>query len=460
MLREIILRELLDHLRSLRFSLTLLLVTTLMLTGSALYVHNYRQLTADHNANVTQNLRLLEDKAERGLVDVVSRPPSQLIFRAPNPLGFIAEGHEKDLPNAFQVSAFELIGPKMKLRGNYTLWQFDQLDWVFVVGFVLSFGALVLTYDGISGERERGTLRLCLSNPISRATLLLGKCIGATLSLAIPLIIGLCISLLIISIFGVVPFSSAHWLRIGVIVLFSMLYVSALVMLGLFISSLTKSSAVSLVLLLLVWVCLVVIIPRTGGLLASGLTEIPDENAVVRKAIAVTWDTLKQHRGGSYNWSLGEPLTGPTKAADAGLAVYDEYRNQQLHQVNLAQNLTRTSPMVIYQAACESLIGTGIGHYERFLKQARQYRRDLLEFTYSKYPLNPDLYASAHQDRGQAWRKLEELKISFDEIPKFEDEYFQFSTSIADAGWDILILFLFNVVFFMGAFMAFMRYSV
>ena len=67
MLREIIWRELLDHLQSLRFALTLLLVIVLMLTGSVLYIHDYRQQVADYRENIGENLRLLEDKAERGL---------------------------------------------------------------------------------------------------------------------------------------------------------------------------------------------------------------------------------------------------------------------------------------------------------------------------------------------------------------------------------------------------------
>ena len=128
MLREIIWRELLDHLQSLRFALTLLLVIVLMLTGSVLYIHDYRQQVADYRENVSENLRLLKNKAERGLHAVVSYGPNLLIYRALSPLGFIAEGHEKDLPNAFAVDAFEMVGPQTILRRNYTLQRFDALD--------------------------------------------------------------------------------------------------------------------------------------------------------------------------------------------------------------------------------------------------------------------------------------------------------------------------------------------
>ena len=40
---------------------------------------------------------------------------------------------------------------------------------------MLSFLALVFTFDAISGEVERGTLRLTLSNSVARGTVLAGK---------------------------------------------------------------------------------------------------------------------------------------------------------------------------------------------------------------------------------------------------------------------------------------------
>ena len=457
MLREIIWRELLDHLQSLRFALTLLLVIVLMLTGSVLYIHDYRQQVADYSENVNENLDLLKNKAKKDLHEVVSDPPNLLIYRAPSPFGFIAEGHEKDLPNAFAVDAFELIGPQTILRRNYTLQRFDALDWVFTVGVILSFAAFAMTYDSISGEAETGTLRLCLSNSLPRATLLFGKYIGTIVSLSIPLIIGICMNVLIISLFGVLPFEPTYWLQIGGVVLFSVLYISVFATLGLFISCLTRSSAVSLVLLLLVWVCFAVFIPRTGGLLASRLAELADEKTVARQANDATHEILNRYGRDRFSahWSPGEPLTRAAKIADAKQAIYNAYRNQQLLQVKLAQNISRISPTAIYQIGCEALVGTGINHYERFFKKVIKYRRSLLQFTYEEYPFNPNLFLE-DADRQQ----LFELHISVDKIPKFEDTPSDFSTAFAEASLDILLLFLFNLVFFIGAFLAFTRYDV
>jgi len=327
---------------------------------------------------------------------------------------------------------------------------------VFTVGVILSFAAFAMTYDSISGEAETGTLRLCLSNSIPRATLLFGKYIGTIVSLSIPLIIGICMNTLILLLFGVLPFESTYWLQIGGVVLFSVLYISVFATLGMLISCLTRTSSVSLVLLLLVWVCFVVFIPRTGGLLASRLAELPDEKTIARQANNATHEILNRYGRDRFSryWSTGEPLTRATKIGDAKQAIYNGYRNQQLHQVKLAQNISRISPTAIYQIGCEALVGTGIKHYERFFKKAIEYRRSLLQFTYEEYPFNPNRFL---QDAER--QQLRETQISLDKIPKFDDTPSDFSTAFTEAGLDILLLFLFNMVFFMGAFLAFMRYD-
>lgn len=50
--------------------------------------------------------------------------------------------------------------------------------------------ALLLTYDGFSGEAERGTLALVLATPIRRGELLLAKFLSALLVLAIAIAVG------------------------------------------------------------------------------------------------------------------------------------------------------------------------------------------------------------------------------------------------------------------------------
>ena len=88
-----------------------------------------------------------------------------------------------------------------------------KIDWVFI-GILMSFFAILFTFDAIAGERARGTLSLMMSNTVSRGQVLFGKYIGAFVTLMVPLLISILMNLLIIHFSGNIPFASEHWLRI------------------------------------------------------------------------------------------------------------------------------------------------------------------------------------------------------------------------------------------------------
>ena len=72
---------------------------------------------------------------------------------------------------------------------------FLEIDWAFVMGLIVSFVAILFTYDAVCGEREDGTLRLMLSGSVPRDGVLLGKFIGAFLSVSAPIVLGAILSL-------------------------------------------------------------------------------------------------------------------------------------------------------------------------------------------------------------------------------------------------------------------------
>ena len=122
---------------------------------------------------------------------------------------------------------------------------------------------------------KQGTLSLLMSNSVSRATVLLAKFIGAFLTLMIPLLIGILLNLMIVSVSALVSLDGSEWTRIGIIFVISAIYISIFLWLGLFISSQFSNSSSSLLVLLLIWVVFVVLIPNTVGVLASSFQRVP-----------------------------------------------------------------------------------------------------------------------------------------------------------------------------------------
>ena len=56
--------------------------------------------------------------------------------------------------------------------------------------FLLPLIALLLSYDAIAGEIDRGTMALLMSFPVSRAQVIVGKFLGHAVILAIATVIG------------------------------------------------------------------------------------------------------------------------------------------------------------------------------------------------------------------------------------------------------------------------------
>jgi len=468
MFRDIVLKEVLDHLLSLRLILTFGLTVLVMAMGGYLSISDYGQLTADYRESVNRNLRQLKgwaDVPHGHSVYTVFSFNEQSIYRAPNPLAFVAEGHEKDLPDVFTVDAFDFEGPGLSLRTNFTLWKFEGIDWTFVVGIILSFAALILTYDGISGERGSETLRLMMSNSVSRGSIVLAKYAGAMVSLTLPLVAGILVNLLIVGTSGAVSLTGADWGRVAVVFVLAELYLSAFAMLGLFISSRFRESSASLVVALLAWTVLVVIVPNSGGILASGLVEVQGPEEISERASRAREEARRSYKvrypdaddTESGNWSPGEIIARAFEVADAHVREHDEYRNSMIEQVKAARRLTRISPTSVFQYASEGVVGSGLSHYVRFLNQARRYRMVLRDCLLGHYPFDryhPFVWSRENQE------KAREIQVDFARIPKFEDLLIRTGEALRGASWDILLLFLFGVAFFLAAYVSFLRCDV
>jgi len=464
MLLHIVKKEILQGILSLRLPLTLLLITAVMICGAFLFIEDYQQQLADHHRNVEDNFNRVSRRADGSwfALYAVFSFNNQWIYRAPTRLAFLAEGHEKDLPNALELDAFTMGAPIKKMRMNHFLRRFEDLDWAFVVSVLMSFLAIVLTYDSISGEREGGTLRLSMSNPVPRSTVILGKYLGTMIVLIVPLLIGMLFSIIIISTSGSIGLSGVDWIRIAVVILLSVLYISIFVALGLFVSSLMRSSAASLVILLLAWAVMVVVIPDTGGTLATSLAGLIDESDLADARTAQEralqqYDARHPNVGVvSGHWSPGEGLGKSIAIDDARMRVRNNHRDMMIAQVHIGYNVTRVSPTAVYRRAVEAIAGSGIDHYESFVRQSREYKDMLRAFLLDHYPL--DLHRP-HDGRKLAEALSTRLFTAAD-VPKFFDRPIPMGDSMRNSMWDIAILFISSVVLFMAAYISFLKRDV
>jgi len=471
---HVIRKEILQGFLSLRLPIMLILVTAVMISGTLLFIEDYKQQLADYHQNVHSDFQNLSKRARETWYSIYSvfYWHEQWVYRAPTRLAFVAEGREKELPNAFQVSPFFMRGPSKRLRGNYLVRKFDDLDWAFVVSVIMSFAAVVLVYDSISGERENGTLRLSMSNPVPRSTMILGKYVGTMTVLMIPLLFGMLTSMIIITMSGGIDIAGEDWIRMAVMILLSILYLSIFVMLGLFVSSLFRSSAASLVILLLAWVVIVVIIPDIGGTVVTNLSELRSRESVNRDTAVARYNSNQEYyarypdanRPGLV-WGI--PLAKKIKVGDAETRIYDSYRDEMLAQVQFGHDVTRISPCAAYRRSVEAIAGSGIDHYENFVNQVRRYKSTLRQFFLDHYPVDHYRHYGGGKSMQETERNDPELIEALSskiftaaEIPKFRDDRIPMVDSITSSLWNIAILFAFNIFLFMAAYLCFLHQDI
>ena len=242
-------RELYDNLNSLRFALTTVLLLGLMLTNAIVHLREHPKRIQNYHNAIAGYQNRLASHAEDSSYKLAEQGPGYL-YKKPSALRFCAEGGETFLPSnaeggflrwgkgppleeSFWILGYPSATPDLhNVRPNVT-----KVDWGFITGYGLSLIALLFTFDSISYEREQGTLRLMFANSIPRHTVLIGKFLGALISINIPFTLAVLVNLLVISTSGDVHLSAEAWGRLGLIFFITLLYISLFLALGLLVSA-------------------------------------------------------------------------------------------------------------------------------------------------------------------------------------------------------------------------------
>ncbi|HOW84977.1 MAG TPA: ABC transporter permease subunit [Candidatus Aminicenantes bacterium] len=467
MLRDIIRKEILDNITSPKFVFTFLLCTILILLSVYTGVTNYRAEKKEYTASLALNKKNMEAQPNynslAGIGIKVSKPPQVL--------GTVVTGIEEAVGRVAPVNIAadpDLI--ESKYGSNPVFAVFGALDLMFIVKIVLSLFAILFTYDAIVGEKEKGTLKLALSNDLPRDRLILGKAIGGYISLLLPLLIPLLLSLIFLIVMPDISLGGQDWGRLLLIFLMFFLYLSVFFSLGLFVSARTSRSSTSFLVLLFAWVVIVMVIPKAAVITAAQARPIPSVHEITAKKDAYLqqiqvegqksvrdWVTKNQADAAKdpkawqdkfrqYLQDYQQELTNKIDQNNA--ALERDYQQKKRAQQNLAVNLSRISPASALTFGSMTLARTGVDEYDRFLASVRAYKP-----IYTKW-INSKLGQSINFQTG------EQAKISLDDMPQHVYEQEWLSRSFVRAVPDFVLLAVLIIAFFVGAYVSFLRYDV
>ena len=461
-------RELYDNLNSLRFALATVLLLGLMLTNAVVHLREHPVRMQRYHDAVTESLNRL--KSQTDLYEIAQWGPGNL-YKKPSPLHFCAEGGDIFLSGRVNGGFVSWITDD--LRGFWQLLYLPatlnsknirpdtiKVDWILVIGYVLSLIAILFTFDSISGERERGTLRLTLANPVPRHTVLIGKFLGALISISVPFTLAVLINLLVVSTSDNVQLGTDAWSRLGIIFFIALLYLCLFIALGLLVSSHVQQNAASLVVLLLIWVTFVVFMPSTLASIASGFSNPMTDDEFYERRKQLQNELKNEYEArlqNTHEFSLKKIQLGGeyvTNEAAQRERLSQKHLDQQHAQIQLARSVTRISPVAIVQHLLEVFAGTGFERHLQFVENVQHYAREYREFVTDMDRADPDSLHIIGIREG-----MSKKPISPESIPIFEDTL-SLSRDFNAATMDLLLLVLFFVVLLSGAYLVFVRVEV
>ncbi|MEW6749763.1 MAG: ABC transporter permease subunit [Candidatus Latescibacterota bacterium] len=248
MLRTLVRREILDNLLTLRLAVALGVATLLSILTALIGSVDYAQSMDAYRAVATRTDQVLQQ------AHVWAELEPHIVV-PPQPLFILCRGTSEVSGLTFYVSP-RYIGPPSMHRNAYTndfMATLTQVDFTTVVMLLLSFLAVALGFDGICGERERGTLPLVLANPLPRGRLIAAKLIGGCLSLWIPLALAMVVSLLILAAQPAVHLAGEDWVRLALLFALCCAFLGQVFALSLMVSTCTRQASTALLLCLVAW---------------------------------------------------------------------------------------------------------------------------------------------------------------------------------------------------------------
>jgi ABC-2 type transport system permease protein len=320
--------------------------------------------------------------------DVVANERGWLALLPPAPLSALAIGQGDVYPNYIKVTARSLdalvSGDQIEHPLAVASGQFDA---AFVVLFLYPLLIFAVSFDLTATERDRGTLRMVLAQPVTLGAVVAGKMIVRVLKLLIPV--------LLITI-GTAALSSPaggdFWLR-------ATLWAAAIVVYGaiwhgiaLVVNARGFSAPANALILAGIWLLFAVVGPSSINLLIAIRYPMPSRVEAAVQARAATQEAAVQGSRQLGQFLQDHPTSGNVgregmrqfamlqaqrdrQVAQRLQAVEATFNAQLEKQRRLASWLSVLSPTMIAQGVLLDVAGTSNQRFDRFRAEAAAFQQ-------------------------------------------------------------------------------------
>ena len=409
MLMTMIQKEIMHHILSVRFVMLLLMCLLLVPLTLSINHQNYRKNLLDYQESV--KLSNVEEKIINPSMELEPELEVSKLFLKPTPLSVFANGLGDALPSYLGMTRNGITqGPPATVSDSIAH-LLGHLDFLFVVGTVFSLLALLFTFDAVAGEREAGTLRITLANPLPRDLFLWGKLIGGYLVFVVPFLVAFLFGLLVIVWQGFPLGEPEVFPRVMSLMLAALLYIGVFFAIGTVISTYLDNAKTALIVAFTVWVFAVLIVPRIGFVTAKLIVPTKTSQSVYLEKTALRenfnaeleerkkeihqefWKEDRPNASFDDQFAAGEeidklvqPLEGAYKQkfADRTDQIDRNYQREKARQEEVGETLSRITPTSSLIYLTTNLTQTGKVKKHNYFEAADRYYGTLHADLFSK----------------------------------------------------------------------------
>jgi ABC-type transport system involved in multi-copper enzyme maturation permease subunit len=483
-LKTLIRKEIIETILDLRFVIATLLCVILIPLGMYVSLKDYEQRLQDYQTSVQQY-------EQRSKGNMFSGDFGAEGYRPPSPHSVFSRGL-KDKLNMKVTTQYDgnYRIEKLSQDENQQAVLFGKIDFAFIVSTVLSLLALIFTFSTVTGEKESGTLRLIVANSIPRWKVIFSKMMGSYFVFLVPVFLSFFVGLLILNGSEMLSLSSRHFGMIAIVLVITVLFLFCVFNLGILVSVLTHRTIVSMISVLFAWVLLALVIPKMSPMIAQVVHPVQSRQVVDMEKALVLGEIHREKEKAEaelYKKVLAKAGLGVDRAFDdseeteqaqkeydkqkgpmirdyqermskEARRIEEDYLNQRRAQEAIATNLSRLSPICCFTYALSEMAGTGTSEIENFSRRAQQFQETMKRNFYDNFVFSE--YRTENRWTGGFYRK-EGFDPDKFPVPHLSGYSHIGLTGSLNICWiDIVLLALFSILFFAGAFVSFLRYDV
>ena len=319
--------------------------------------------------------------------DVVANEHGRLALLPPSPLALLAVGQSDVYANYVKVTARDVGALVSGDQIEHPLAVASgHLDIAFVILFLYPLLIFAVSFDLTAGERDRGTLRMVLAQPVALRDVVAGKMIARSLLLGLPVVV-----VPLVGAFGAPPLAMAVW-TLAVVAYGSIWHGIALI-----VNARGWNAAANALVLAGIWLMFAVVGPATINLAIAVVHPMPSRVEAAVQARAATQEASVQ---GSRQ--LGQFLQDHPTSANVGqegmrqFAMLQAERDRQVadrlqaveaafdaqlrRQQRLASWLSVLSPKMMAQGVLLDAAGTSTNQFEHFRAAAAGFQREWKQY--------------------------------------------------------------------------------